>query len=199
MMRAMNWDETLFVAINGLAGRSATVDQVCLILGARSTLYLPAGLAIGYWIWAKRSEALLGGPVLAAVVGISDVLGGQLKWWVERVRPCRALAETVKIEPGGCGGLYSFPSNHAVNTAAAAAFLQVLYPKSGWISWPIVALVGFARVYVGAHYVTDVIGGWLIGGCCGAGAAWMLAQWPRFRKPARPACVVRREDAAMRS
>ncbi len=177
----MNWDESIFIAINGLAGHSTVVDQFFLLLGNRSTFYIPAAFAIGYWIWANRWEAMLGGPVLAGVVGLSDFFGGQLKWLVERVRPCRALSETVKIEPGGCGGLYSFPSNHAVNTAAAAAFLQVLYPRSGWVSWPIVGLVGSARVYVGAHYVTDVLGGWVLGGLIGGGIAWALLIWPRFR------------------
>jgi membrane-associated phospholipid phosphatase len=109
-------------------------------------------------------------------------LGGQLKWVFERVRPCRALSESVKVGPNGCGGLFSFPSNHAANTAAVAAFLQVLYPKSGWVSWPIVAVIGFARVYVGAHYVTDVLGGWMVGGLLGAGAALALLRWSRFRK-----------------
>ncbi len=135
-----------------------------------------------FWIWGNRGEALLGGPVLAGAVGLADFVGGQLKWVFERVRPCRALTEAVKIEQSGCGGLFSFPSNHAVNTAAAAAFLQILYPRSGWVTWPVVGLVGFARVYTGAHYVTDVLGGWVLGGLLGAGAAFLLLRWPRFRK-----------------
>lgn len=177
----MSVDETLFLAINGLAGQSAAADYFFLQLGNRSTLYLPGACAIAYWIWNNRREALLGGPVLGAAVGLTDFFGGQLKWVFERVRPCRALTEAVKIEPSGCGGLFSFPSNHAANTAALAAFLQVLYPKSGWITWPIVAFVGFSRVFIGAHYVTDVLGGWVLGALIGGGAAWALLRWPRFR------------------
>ncbi|MEQ1848718.1 MAG: phosphatase PAP2 family protein [Nitrospira sp.] len=178
----MGVDEALFLAINGMAGQLEAADHFFLQLGHRSTLYLPGACAIAYWIWSNRREALLGGPVLGAAVGLTDFVGGQLKWVFERVRPCRALAEAVKIEPSGCGGLFSFPSNHAANTAAIAAFLQVLYPKSGWVTWPIVALVGFARVYIGAHYVTDVLGGWMLGGVLGGGAAFALLQWPRFRQ-----------------
>ena len=193
----MSVDESLFLAINGLAGSSTVVDQFFLLLGNRSTLYIPAAFFVGYWIWANRWEALLGGPVLAGAVGLADFLGGQLKWFVERVRPCRSLSQAITVEPGGCGGLFSFPSNHAVNTATVAAFLQVLYPRSGWVSWPIVALIGFTRVYIGAHYVTDVLGGWLIGILLGAGAAWLLVQWPRFRRRAVPAQQVKTTEAPL--
>lgn len=178
----MSWDESLFFAINGLAGHAPIRDQFFLHVGVFGTFYVPIALAIGYWLWIDWREAVIGGLALAGVVGLGDFLGDQLKSLVERVRPCRALSQALTLEPGGCGGLFSFPSNHAINTAAAAAFLQVLYPRSGWISWPIVGLVGFSRVYVGAHYVTDVLGGWLIGGFCGAGIAWLLLQWPKFRQ-----------------
>ena len=182
----MSIDEILFLSINGLAGQWATADHFFLQLGNRSMLYLPGACAIAYWVWSNRREALLGGPVLGAAVGLADFLGGQLKWVFERVRPCRALPDAVKIEPNGCGALFSFPSNHAANTAAIASFLQMLYPKSGWVTWPVVALIGFARVYVGAHYVGDVLGGWVLGGILGGGAGWALLQWSQFRKKLEP-------------
>jgi undecaprenyl-diphosphatase len=182
----MNWDESLFFAINGLAGHVPTIDAIFLYLSSSSSLYTPVVLAAGYWMWINWREALIGGSALAGVIGSVDFLGSQLKWVFERVRPCRALDHAIVIGSGKCGVLFSFPSNHAVNTAAAAAFLQVLYPTSGWVTWPIVVLVGFSRVYVGAHYVTDVLGGWLMGGCAGAGVAWLLLQWPTFRRRTVP-------------
>jgi len=183
----MGVDESLFLAINGLAGRIPLIDALFLALSSRGTLYVPAVLAVFYWIHVNRREAMIGGAALGACVGLADFLGGQLKWVFERVRPCRALSQAVTVEPGGCGGLYGFPSNHALNTAAAAAFLQMLYPQTGWVSWPIVFLVGFSRVYVGAHYVSDVLGAWLLGGLLGGGCAWLLLKWPTFRQGVCPA------------
>src|SRR5215213_6365362 len=176
----MNADEVLFRAINGLAGQSATRDWMALALSNAGLLWAPGVLLGLYWLWLSRREALLAAPLLAASIGILDFIGARMKDLVARPRPCMVLSDIHQIE--ACGKVFGFPSNHAINTATVAAFLQVLYPRSGWVSWPLVFLVGLARVYIGAHYVTDVMAGWLIGGCCGAAIAMMLKRWPRFRK-----------------
>lgn len=175
----MNWDETVFYAINGLAGRFPLADAAALALSRPDSLLVPGLLVLGYWWWTNRREALIAGPLLAVLVVVADFLGAQLKHAVARGRPCKVLEDVRDLL--GCGGTFSFPSNHAVNSAAAAAFLQVLYPATGWVSWPLVALIGLARVYIGAHFLSDVLGGWLLGGFCGAGAAFLLTQWPVFR------------------
>jgi membrane-associated phospholipid phosphatase len=175
----MNWDENLFRAINGMAGQSATLDGIMVDLAKPGNLLYPIIIAAGYWLWTNRREWVIGSVILAGVVGATDALGTQLKGLVQRPRPCLTLPDVQELL--GCGGAFSFPSNHAANTAAAAAFFQILYPRSGWLSWPLVLAIGMSRVYIGAHYLTDVVGGWVVGGLIGAAVAWLLLRWSRFR------------------
>ncbi|MFO0733789.1 MAG: phosphatase PAP2 family protein [Nitrospiraceae bacterium] len=109
---------------------------------------------------------LIGSAALAgAHVGWQMALEPSARTWFSTA-PCLTLQNVHALL--GCGKAFSFPSNHAVNTAAAAAFFQVLYPRSGWISWPLVAAIGSR---IGAHYLSDVMGGWVIGRAIGAGVA----------------------------
>ena len=179
----MEWDRTVFYAVNGLAERSAALDRVMLQLGYASTLLVPGLLVCAYWFWRNRREALIGTTVLAGLVVLADSLGAQVKHVAARPRPCQVLQNVHEIV--GCGGTFSFPSNHAVNTATAAAFLHALYPASGWVSWPLVALVGVSRVYVGGHYLTDVLGGWGMGGVIGVLVGMFLVRWTTFRPGAQ--------------
>ncbi|ALA59837.1 putative Undecaprenyl-diphosphatase [Nitrospira moscoviensis] len=174
----MQWDESLLRVINGLAGQSAVLDWLALMLSNAGLLWAPGILLALYWLWLSWREMVIAAPLLAASIGVLDFVGARLKDLAARPRPCMALPDIHQIE--ACGKVFGFPSNHAINTATVAGFLHVLYPRSGWISWPLVGFIGLTRVYIGAHYPTDVIAGWLIGGLCGAGAAWLLKQWPVF-------------------
>ena len=57
----------------------------------------------------------------------------------------------------------SFPSNHATNSAGAATTLLWFFPHLKLILIPFVILIGWSRVYVGVHFPSDVIAGWILG------------------------------------
>src|SRR5579859_178945 len=120
----------------------------------------PAGL--GIWLWKGRRRALEALVAAALAAGAGDLLAYRaIKPWVARPRPAVAGQPVVLRAP--VNGALSFPSNHAVNTAAAAAVLSVAYPAGAPAFAGIAAVVGYSRVYVGAHYPSDVLGGFAMG------------------------------------
>ena len=123
--RGMGLDETLFHQHQRCC-RSVQPAG----LGAWSELAKPGNLL--YPVSARsrpigsgrnRRECLIGSVVVGRVSsGRRYALGTQLQGLVQRPRPCVTLSDVHQLL--GCGGAFSFPSNHAANTAAAAAFFQ---------------------------------------------------------------------------
>lgn len=101
-------------------------------------------------------------------VGGATILNFMLKAVFERARPdlwVRLVQETG----------YSFPSGHAVASSALGIALVVALWHSRWRWWSVgfatvyILFVGFSRLYLGVHYPSDIIAGWLVSG------AWVLA------------------------
>lgn len=91
-----------------------------------------------------------------------------IKPMVGRLRPCN----TPDLQPYvhllvGCGSGLSFPSSHAANHFAFAAFIAGTlgkpYPKIRKWAWIWAILVGYSQVYVGVHFPLDVAFGALLG------------------------------------
>lgn len=116
--------------------------------------------AIGY-----RMEGLF---LLISILG-SSVLGAVVKNLVARPRPGGPLVHVVRHVGG-----YSFPSGHVLAYVSFFGFLGYLAwiePRSRLLSRLVLAicvflvvLVGPSRIYLGAHWTSDVIGAYLLGG-----------------------------------
>ncbi|MHB8883273.1 MAG: glycosyltransferase family 39 protein [Thermodesulfovibrionales bacterium] len=124
--------------------------------------------------WAAYKEKKNALPYLIlclAALGIADGGGNVLKHIFQRPRPCTVL-EGVNLLVG-CGRSFSMPSNHALNSFAAACIFWPLRRKAlNAALIGIAALIAFSRVYVGVHYPSDVVAGAVLG----AGAAYVTHQ-----------------------
>ena len=153
--------------LHGLA--SPTLDALmdaATFLGSSPVLAAVVGLAVVLLVVRRRrAEAVF---IVIALVG-TLVLNDWLKLLVQRPRPGFDWAE-VWPETG-------FPSGHSMNSFVVYLAIALVIWRLGGRRVGIVALVlaivlvvsvGISRIYLGAHWLSDVIGGYL------AGALWLL-------------------------
>lgn len=134
-------------------------------------LYGVAPALLALWLWKGRMRALKILIVAALAIGASDLVAYRVvKPWVARPRPEWTLGPQVFMR-APANGRYGFPSNHAANSAAAAAVLSAAYPGGTLAFAAAAALIAYSRVYVGAHYPGDVIAGLALGAAIG----WLWA------------------------
>ncbi|GAA3582873.1 phosphatase PAP2 family protein [Nonomuraea rosea] len=145
---------------------------------------------IAYAVWLLRH----GAPRLAVwavtTVTVGGLLGLALKIIVARARP--HLPDPVALAPGD-----SFPSGHTVNvTLGAGVIVLLLLPRlPRWgrrVAWAVAAFlvlsVGYTRIALGVHWVSDVAAGLVLGAAVIAATVAGFETWRREqgRRPAAP-------------
>ena len=117
------------------------------------------GCTILLLIFAKyRKVGLLSAFALIGSLLINNLI---LKNLIARVRPYEAVEGLTRLIEAQSD--YSFPSGHAGASFAAAVIFFLYLPKKFGVPALVLAfLISFSRLYVGVHYITDVLAGGLI-------------------------------------
>ncbi|MBP5868704.1 phosphatase PAP2 family protein [Streptomyces sp. LBUM 1478] len=168
----LNWSVDHRPDVAVAFARAVTATGTGLVPYALTAL---AGIIAGR-TWRQRVPAV---AFCLACLGTGQALRQVLLEVVGRVRPPRIDWET---HASG----WAFPSGHTTTSALTAGLLVIAVllrsPRGGTPLALVIggwgALVGLTRVYLGVHWFTDVLGGWLfalgwLGLWVGAGACWM--------------------------
>ncbi|WP_169811426.1 phosphatase PAP2 family protein [Nocardia anaemiae] len=169
----MGFDEGIMRAVS--AGRADAVTQVIQGIGnagMRIEVLEVVALAAVLAVVATRSWRV--GGIAAASLLLGDLIAHWLKQVVRRPRPAGDLTLWPEIHS------WAMPSTHAAATSALAmaVFLAVRWRSgrmrraAGIALATAVVFVGGCMVYLGAHWPTDVLAGWLLGAGIGASVAW---------------------------
>lgn len=134
-----------------------------------------------------RPDIARAGLVAVPALVVSGLVSRIIKILVARPRP-NAAAETLDAWwPSLAAAYNSFPSGHATAVFTVVAVFALVAPSGRRWLYLAAAVVASSRVVVDAHYVSDVVGGGMLGWTIGRLAIVTAdRQWPR-REGARAA------------
>ncbi len=148
----MPWASQFFLAVTELGGSNAYL----LIL------------VIGFWAVNKRETI---------VFGLIYLFSGAINFWLKGTfaNPRPPVSDWL---PGATASGYSLPSGHAQSSTVVYSWLSIKL-KKWWTTIAfitVILLVGISRVYLGVHWLGDVLAGWAVG------LLIVIALW-RFETP----------------
>ena len=133
------------------------------VFGARGLILgvLVASGAAAYYEQDPRTRH--GWREVGWAVGGAACLSLALALLIGRERPFQQVADLVMAWIPAPASLHSFPSTHTAAAWAWASGVSWIYRPYAWL-WILVALaISISRVFVGVHFVSDVVGGIVVG------------------------------------
>jgi undecaprenyl-diphosphatase len=183
--RLREWDIAGFhlIAINLQNG---FFDSLMPFITDKWNFIAPLALLSLYLIFFRPRRDLILAISAVAVVLLADGTTQIFKDLVQRIRPCHVFQQVQLLHGAICTDSFSFPSNHASNTFALAAFISYNYRRLAIPSFLIAILVGYSRIYLTAHYPTDVLAGAAWGMLLGFTVAMVAGRLMRFSQADEP-------------
>lgn len=149
-------DDAVTAFVNGLSGNSV-IDAVMIAVTTYGAFLIVAAVAIRWW-WNgadKRRERHLA-ILCGASVALGLALNQAVLLFVHRVRPYEAGVTHGLVPPSADP---SFPSDHATLGFAVAFALLGAGAGRGWAFLVAALILATSRLYIGTHYLSDVLGG----------------------------------------
>jgi undecaprenyl-diphosphatase len=166
----VKWDEKITGRLHLTDSQVRFKPAAAFFAHSGDSWFVLIGLFI-IWLLTKGTWHLMTALMAAGTIGLALLVLG-IKFTIRRRRP-----------EGDWGAIYrntdphSFPSGHAARTAMLAVIALAIEPI--WLGIALVIwglLVSLARVWMGVHYLSDIIVGILLGILAGFFVLW-LAPW----------------------
>jgi membrane-associated phospholipid phosphatase len=132
-------------------------------------------LVVGYGL--SRSSWKGAGWETLLAHALAGLINNALKHVIGRGRPKFMHAGKSEFAPLSGSGWDSFPSGHSMASFAVATVLAVKFPKARWIVICMACAIAVSRMVRGSHYLTDVVGGAILGALVGAVVAHPWKDW----------------------
>ena len=185
-------DERALLEFQGF--RNAWLDDAAVVASSMAKFYVALfsviGMSILLWTLRRRGDA-----VIAFLVLVPEGINLLLKEIIDRPRPEFSLLAHLPENP-------AFPSGHSVHAFLLFGLLIVLAGEIVSHRWARLSIqgvlvlmilsVGASRVYLGVHWPSDVVGGFLVGLASLVGLLW-LRKLPRIRSLQHKGLAVSRD------
>ena len=176
-------DNEIFLSINKLSKSTYYLDYFMLIMTSLGNALVIVPVAGMILFFHNKESFKYNFLFLIVILLLGGIIVQLLKHILDRPRPPGRLSD-IKILVGPFRAL-GFPSGHTQTIFTVALFLSKEIKKYFLLFILIAIIVGISRIYVGAHFLSDVIGGAIIGIAITETSCWLMKKKTQIKKPTK--------------